>query len=67
MVKRQVLILQMLSNGINIVIFGSKIHRPQNIYNADETGLYYRTTRHGSLVYKQEALSGSKKAMDRMT
>ena len=41
--------------------------RSEDIYNADETGLFYRATPNGSLVYKYEALSGSKKAMDRVT
>ena len=38
-----------------------------DIYNADETGLYYRATPDGSLCYKHIALSGYKKAMDRIT
>ncbi|XP_028677229.1 tigger transposable element-derived protein 4-like [Erpetoichthys calabaricus] len=38
-----------------------------NIYNADETGLYYRATPDGSLSYNHVALSGSKKVMDRVT
>lgn len=38
-----------------------------DIYNADETGLYYRATPDGSLCYKRTALLGSKKAMDRIT
>ena len=38
-----------------------------DIYNADETGLYYRATPDGSLSYSYAALSGSKKAMDRVT
>ena len=29
----------------------------ENIYNADETGLYYRATPNGSLVFKSTALS----------
>lgn len=40
---------------------------PDNIYNADETGLFYRATPDGSLCYKQQQLEGSKKAMDRIT
>lgn len=40
---------------------------PQDIYNADETGLFYRATPDGSLCYKRETLEGSKKAMDRIT
>lgn len=38
-----------------------------NIYNADETGLFYRAMPDGSLVYKYEKLVGSKKALDRIT
>ena len=40
---------------------------PDDIYNADETGLYYRATPDGILAFKREALSGSKKAMVRVT
>lgn len=40
---------------------------PDDIYNADETGLYYRATPDGSLCYKYVALTGYKKAMDRIT
>ncbi|KAL4091075.1 hypothetical protein QTP88_025816 [Uroleucon formosanum] len=40
---------------------------PDNIFNADETGLYYRATPDGSLCFKKDVLSGSKKAMDRIT
>ena len=42
-------------------------YEPEDIYNADETGLYYRATPDGSLCYAYEQLSGSKKAMDRVT
>ncbi|GLV37443.1 hypothetical protein CBL_10591 [Carabus blaptoides fortunei] len=42
-------------------------YSPDDIYNADETGLYCRTTPYGSLCYKHIALSGFKKAMDRIT
>jgi len=42
-------------------------YSPDEIYNADETGLYYRATPDGSLCYKHIALSGFKKAMDRIT
>ena len=42
-------------------------YRPNNVYNADETGLYYRATPDGSLCYRHEKLSGSKKAMERIT
>ncbi|KAL4096550.1 hypothetical protein QTP88_021480 [Uroleucon formosanum] len=40
---------------------------PDNIFNADETGLYYQATPDGSLCFKKDVLSGSKKAMDRIT
>ena len=42
-------------------------YKPDDIYNADETGLYYRATPDGSLCYAYQQLSGSKKAMDRIT
>lgn len=38
-----------------------------DIYNADETGLYYRATPDGSLCFKHESIAGSKKGMDRIT
>ena len=38
-----------------------------SIYNADETGLYYRATSDGSLCFKKEELAGSKKSLDRIT
>ena len=41
-------------------------YNPEDISNADETGLYYRATPDGSLCYAYEQLSGSKKAMDRI-
>lgn len=40
---------------------------PENIYNADETGIFFRATPDGSLVFKKDKLFGSKKALDRMT
>ena len=42
-------------------------YNPENIYNADETGLYFRATPDSSLCYTYEQLSGSKKAMERVT
>ncbi len=39
----------------------------EDVYNADETGLYYRATPDGSLAYAHQSLVGSKKAMDRIT
>ena len=38
-----------------------------DIYNDDETGLYYRVTPDGSLCYKLVDLNGFKKPMDRIT
>ncbi|KFM57726.1 Tigger transposable element-derived protein 4, partial [Stegodyphus mimosarum] len=38
-----------------------------DIYNDDETGMYYRATPDSSLSYKHVALFGSKKATDRVT
>ena len=42
-------------------------YTPNDIYIADETGLYYRATPDGSLCDAYEKLSGSKKAMDCVT
>ena len=42
-------------------------YRPNEVYNADETGLYYRATPDGSFCYCHEKLSGPKKAMERIT
>jgi hypothetical protein len=39
----------------------------EDIYNADETALYYKATPNGSLTYRNESLSGLKRAMDRIT
>ena len=41
-------------------------YRPNDVYNADETGLYYRATPDGSLCYCREKC-GSKKALQRIT
>ena len=41
--------------------------RSEDIYNPNKTGLFNRATPNGSLIYKYEALSGSKKAVDRVT
>ena len=42
-------------------------YKSDDIYNGDETGLYYRATPDGSLCYAYEKLSSSKKAMDHVT
>ena len=42
-------------------------YKPDDIYNADETGLYHQATPDGSLCYAYQKLNGSKKAMDRIT
>ena len=41
-------------------------YRPNNVYNADETGLYYQATPDGSLCYCHETLSVSRKTMQRI-
>jgi hypothetical protein len=38
-----------------------------DIYNGDETGLFYRATPGGCLSYKHATLYSSKKAMDNVT
>ena len=38
-----------------------------DIFNADETKLFYRATPDGSLTYKYESLSGLEKALDLVT
>ena len=40
---------------------------PRNIYNAGETGIYYRALPDGILTFSTDHLSGSKKAKDRIT
>ena len=45
----------------------SREYNPFEIYNADETGLYYRATPDNSLCYAYEQLNGSKKALERIT
>ncbi|XP_069108937.1 tigger transposable element-derived protein 4-like [Argopecten irradians] len=42
-------------------------YQPADIYNADETGIYYRALPDGTLAAKSESVSGSKKAKDRIT
>ncbi|XP_041366979.1 tigger transposable element-derived protein 4-like [Gigantopelta aegis] len=42
-------------------------YKADDIYNADETGLYYRTLPDGTLGAKKDQVSGSKKAMNRVT
>lgn len=37
------------------------------VFNVDETGLYYRATPDGSLYFKKDIPSGSKKSIDRIT
>ena len=39
----------------------------EDIFNADEMGLYYRATTDGSLRYSYKKISGSKKAMVSVT
>lgn len=42
-------------------------YKPEDIYNCDETGIYYRAMPEGTLAQKSESVSGSKKAKDRIT
>lgn len=42
-------------------------YEENDIYNADETGLYYRAIPDGTLAHKYDKLSGSKKSKDRVT
>ena len=47
--------------------FWRGIYEPCNVYNADETGIYYRALPDGTLTFSTDSLSGSKKAKDRIT
>ena len=49
------------------IILPGLLDRPNEVYNADETGLYLRATPDGSLCYCHKKLIGSKKAMEKMT
>ncbi|XP_041357847.1 tigger transposable element-derived protein 6-like [Gigantopelta aegis] len=40
---------------------------PDDVYNADETGIYFRAIPDGTLIYKSEKLSGGKKQKERIT
>ena len=42
-------------------------YSPSDIYNADETGIYYRAVPDGTLAFSTDKLSGSKKAKERVT
>lgn len=42
-------------------------YNPDDIYNADETGMYYRAIPDGTLSFKKETVCGSKKSKDRVT
>ena len=44
-----------------------KRYPPEDIYNADETGFYYRALPNGSHVFKSTNLSGGKVSKDRLT
>jgi hypothetical protein len=53
--------------GTNVLPNLLETYQPQDIYNADETGLYYRTLPDSTLTQKTEQLCGGKKAKDRIT
>ena len=38
-------------------------HEPRNIYNADETGIYYRALPDGTLTFSTDALSGKTESL----
>ena len=42
-------------------------YSPRDIYNADETGIYYRAVPDGTLCFSTDKLYGRKKAKDRLT
>ena len=42
-------------------------YSPRDIYNADETGIYFRVVPHGFLCFSTDKLSGRKKAKERVT
>ena len=42
-------------------------YKPEDIYNADETGIYYRAHPDGTLTEKKVEISGGKKMKDRVT
>ena len=42
-------------------------YEPEDVYNCDETGLYYRATPDGTLMLRSESVSGSKKKKERLT
>ena len=44
-----------------------KNYKPDDVYNCDETAIYYRAMPEGTLGQKSESISGSKKAKDRIT
>jgi hypothetical protein len=41
-------------------------YSPENVYSADETGIYYRALPDGTLTFKTDKIAGSKKAKDRV-
>lgn len=45
----------------------SEKYAPEDIYNGDECALFYRATPNGSLCFSKDRLTGSKKAMDRVS
>ena len=44
-----------------------KKYKPEDIYNADETGLFYKLQPDRTLAFKGEKCSGGKKSKDRLT
>ena len=46
---------------------GLQKYSARDLYNADETGIYYRTVPDGTLTFSTDKLSGSKRAKERVT
>ena len=42
-------------------------YKPEDVYNCNETGLYYRVLPDGTLAARSEVISGGKEAKDRVT
>ena len=42
-------------------------YAPRDIYNTDETGIYFRALPDGSLTFSNDKLSGTKKSKERIT
>ena len=60
--------LLLQTNGFQIPLYClMETYEPSDIYNADETGIYYRALPDGSLTFTTDKLSGTKKIKERLT